>query len=70
MSYPELKMLIGGDWTDGSSGNTEPVFCPADGSIIGTLPESGLTPIATDPRPFIDIDTSERLLMTSQHRVL
>ena len=40
MSYPELKMLIGGDWTDGSSGNTEPVFCPADGSNIGTLPHA------------------------------
>ena len=40
MSYPELKMLIGGDWTDGSSGNTEPVFCPADGRIIGTLPHA------------------------------
>ena len=32
MPYPDLKMLIAGEWTDGSSGKSEPVICPADGS--------------------------------------
>ena len=41
MSYPELKMLISGEWTDGSSGKRETVLCPADGSTIGTLPHAG-----------------------------
>jgi len=40
MAYPELKMLIAGDWTDGSSGKTEAVICPADGSTLGHLPHA------------------------------
>ena len=32
MSYPELKMLIAGEWVLGSTGKSEPVICPADGS--------------------------------------
>lgn len=40
MAYPELKMLIAGDWTNGSSGKTEKVICPADGSILGHLPHA------------------------------
>ena len=40
MPYPVLKMLISGEWTDGSSGKSEPVICPADGSQIGTLPHA------------------------------
>ena len=40
MPYPVLKMLIAGEWTDGSSGKSEPVICPADGSQIGTLPHA------------------------------
>ena len=35
MSYPELKMLIAGEWVFGSTGKSEPVICPADGSEIG-----------------------------------
>ena len=40
MPYPDLKLLIAGEWTDGSSGRSEPVICPADGSTIGTLPHA------------------------------
>ncbi|MDA0961068.1 MAG: NAD-dependent succinate-semialdehyde dehydrogenase, partial [Proteobacteria bacterium] len=40
MAYPELKMLIAGDWTIGSSGKTEKVICPADGSTLGYLPHA------------------------------
>ncbi len=40
MSYPDLKMLIAGEWTKGSSGKSEPVICPADGGTIGTLPHA------------------------------
>ncbi len=47
MSYPELKMLIAGEWTDGSSGKNEPVICPADGSTIGTLPHASPTDLDT-----------------------
>ena len=34
MSYPELKMLIAGEWVFGSTGKSEPVICPSDGSEI------------------------------------
>ena len=40
MSYPELKMLIDGEWTVGTSGKSEPVICPADGSEIGQVPHA------------------------------
>ena len=40
MSYPELKMLIAGDWVVGGAGKSEPVFCPADGSEIGQVPHA------------------------------
>ena len=40
MSYPKLEMLIAGEWTIGSSGKSEPVICPADGTTIGTLPHA------------------------------
>jgi len=40
MSYPKLEMLIAGEWTNGSSGKSEPVICPADGTTIGTLPHA------------------------------
>ena len=43
MPYPELKMLIAGEWTNGSSGNNEQVICPADGSTIGNLPHASPT---------------------------
>ena len=40
MSYPELKMLIAGEWVFGSTGKSEPVICPADGSEIGQVPQA------------------------------
>jgi succinate-semialdehyde dehydrogenase/glutarate-semialdehyde dehydrogenase len=40
MSYPELKMLIAGEWVFGSTGKSEPVICPADGSEIGHVPHA------------------------------
>lgn len=40
MNYPKLQMLIAGQWTDGTSGETENVICPADGKVIGSLPHA------------------------------
>ena len=40
MSYPELKMLIAGEWVFGNTGKSEPVICPADGSEIGQVPHA------------------------------
>ena len=40
MSYPELKMLIDGEWTVGTAGKSEPVICPADGKEIGQVPHA------------------------------
>lgn len=36
-SYPQLKLLIGGDWV---SRDGEPVLNPADESVIGTVPHA------------------------------
>lgn len=40
MSYPELKMLIAGEWVLGSDGASEPVICPANGTEIGQVPHA------------------------------
>ena len=40
MSYPQLQMLIAGEWTNGKSGVTENVICPADGTVLGELPHA------------------------------
>ena len=40
MSYPQLQMLIAGEWTNGTSGVTENVICPADGTVLGELPRA------------------------------
>jgi len=40
MSYPQLQMLIAGEWTNGTSGVTENVICPADGTTLGELPHA------------------------------
>ena len=47
MSYPNIKMLIAGDWTNGSSGKSEPVICPADGSEIGQVPHASIEDLDT-----------------------
>ena len=38
MSYETLQMLIGGEWTDGSSGSTMDVINPATDEVLGALP--------------------------------
>ena len=48
MAYPKLKMLIAGEWTDGTSGKSEPVICPANGDELGALPHASS----------IDLDTA------------
>ena len=40
MSYPQLQMLIAGQWTNGTSGVTAKVTCPADGTVLGELPHA------------------------------
>ena len=40
MSYPQLQMLIAGEWPNGTSGVTENVICPADGTVLGELPHA------------------------------
>ncbi len=40
MTYPKLQMLIAGEWTDGTSGVSEDVLCPADGTVLGSLPHA------------------------------
>ena len=37
---PQLQMLIAGEWTNGTSGVTENVICPADGTVLGELPHA------------------------------
>ena len=38
--YPEVKMHIAGEWTDGSSGKSEDVLNPATGLPIGNTPQA------------------------------
>lgn len=38
--YPEIKMLIDGQWTDGSSGEREDVINPATEEVIGSVPHA------------------------------
>ena len=40
MAYPQLQMLIAGEWTNVTSGVTENVICPADGTVLGELPHA------------------------------
>ena len=47
MSYPELKMLIAGEWVFGSTGKSEPVICPADGTEIGQVPHASVKDLDT-----------------------
>lgn len=36
--YPKVQMYIGGQWCDGSAGNTEPIVNPATGEVFGQVP--------------------------------
>jgi succinate-semialdehyde dehydrogenase/glutarate-semialdehyde dehydrogenase len=40
MAYETLQLLIGGTWTQGTSGKTEPVVNPATGEVLGHLPHA------------------------------
>ncbi|WP_051452052.1 NAD-dependent succinate-semialdehyde dehydrogenase [Actinospica robiniae] len=37
-SYPELRLLIDGEWSAGAGGRTEPVLDPATGAVLGHVP--------------------------------
>jgi succinate-semialdehyde dehydrogenase / glutarate-semialdehyde dehydrogenase len=39
--YPNVKLLIDGQWCDSASGDTLPVVNPATGETIGTVPHAG-----------------------------
>lgn len=39
-NYPELQLYIDGEWTKGTGSRTRPVVNPADGSVLGELPEA------------------------------
>ena len=40
MAYEKLEMLIGGEWTAGTSGKTEAVINPATEEVLGDLPHA------------------------------
>lgn len=40
MAYEKLEMLIDGEWTQGTSGKTEPVINPATEETLGELPHA------------------------------
>lgn len=40
MAYEKLELLIGGKWTAGTSGKTEPVVNPATEEVLGHLPHA------------------------------
>ena len=43
MAYEKLELLIGGEWTSGSSGKSESVINPATEEVLGELPHAGGT---------------------------
>lgn len=40
MQYEKLELLIAGEWTQGTSGKTEPVINPATEEVLGQLPHA------------------------------
>ncbi len=40
--YEKLELLIDGQWRQGSEGTTEPVYNPADGSVLAELPHASV----------------------------
>lgn len=40
MAYETLELLIGGQWTQGTSGKSEPVINPATEEVLGQLPHA------------------------------
>ncbi len=40
MAYEKLELLIGGNWTEGTSGKSEPVINPATEEVLGHVPHA------------------------------
>jgi succinate-semialdehyde dehydrogenase/glutarate-semialdehyde dehydrogenase len=40
MAYEKLELLIGGKWSQGTSGKTEPVINPATEEVLGHVPHA------------------------------
>jgi succinate-semialdehyde dehydrogenase / glutarate-semialdehyde dehydrogenase len=40
--YPAIRMLIAGEWTQGSSGRSDPIINPANGTEIGRVPHAAM----------------------------
>ncbi|GBF28247.1 alpha-ketoglutaric semialdehyde dehydrogenase [bacterium MnTg02] len=40
MSYEKLELLIGGEWTNGTAGKTEPVINPATEEVLAEVPHA------------------------------
>jgi succinate-semialdehyde dehydrogenase/glutarate-semialdehyde dehydrogenase len=40
MNYPDVSLHIDGAWCKGAAGKDEPIFCPATGDAIGTVPHA------------------------------
>jgi len=43
MNYENLNLLINGEWTQGTSGKSEPVFNPATDEVLGHLPHASIS---------------------------
>jgi succinate-semialdehyde dehydrogenase / glutarate-semialdehyde dehydrogenase len=40
--YPDVQLFIDGEWSDGSSGESEPVYNPATASVLGTVAHASI----------------------------
>ncbi len=40
--YPRVQLFIDGEWTDGTGSRSEPVYNPATGEVLGTVPHAGI----------------------------
>ncbi|MFO1117051.1 MAG: NAD-dependent succinate-semialdehyde dehydrogenase [Beijerinckiaceae bacterium] len=40
VNYPKVRLLIGGEWTDGTSGKAQEILNPATGQKIGDVPHA------------------------------
>ena len=40
VDYPKVRLLIDGEWTDGTSGKSQEILNPATGQSIGTVPHA------------------------------
>src|SRR5210317_583701 len=42
MSYPDIKMLIDGKWTTGTSGESDDILDPATHEVLGQVPHASI----------------------------